>query len=195
MNGILPTGWQGRLLALTLLFATFAAAYFLLVAPWYYLYSVREARIARERTLLVKLNAVADELPRLHASAAKLRSAVDSDKLTFEGASDSIASAALQMRVEQSAGAAGVTVGSSEIIPARARGSYHRIGLRLLLSGSYENLIRLLVRLEAATPSLVIDDLQIRGLQRRLGIGGALPLDVSLEVSGFRETKIDAAKP
>ena len=56
----------------------------------------------------------------------------------LEGASDAIASANLQSRIEELAASAGATISSTESLPAEVRGGYRRIGLRYVLIGSYE---------------------------------------------------------
>jgi len=186
----LPIGWQGRVLALILLLVTLAAVYIVAAGPLLDLYAEQEAAAATRRSLLVKLSAVAGELPALEARVAELRTATDSHKLTLEGASDAIASAALQGSIEQFARAALVTIGSTESLPAEEQGEYHRIGLRLLISGPYEGLIQLLAKVEAATPPLVVDNLQIRSLLKRPGTPLAPGLDASLDVYGLRAKDI-----
>ena len=64
---------------------------------------------------------------------------------------------------------------------------YRRIGLRYVLSGSYETLVKFLVKLEAATPPLVIDNLHIHGVLRRPGTPAAAGLDAGLDVYAFRD--------
>ena len=53
-------------------------------------------------------------------------------------------------------------------------------------SGPYETLVKLLARLEAATPPLVIDNLHIHGVLRRPNAQTASGLDAGLDVYGFR---------
>lgn len=149
--------------------------------------------------LLPRLQAAAAELPSLRTRITRLRSAARSSKLTLEGASDAIASADLQSRIDALASSVGAAIGSSESLPAVARGPYRRIGLRLALSGPYETLIKLLARLEAATPPLVIDNLQIHGVSRRPGLPRSefdQGLDAGVDVYGFRRSeKTVSAKP
>jgi general secretion pathway protein M len=181
-------------LALILSLAVLAFAYLLIVAPLLDFYAEREATIETRRMLLPRLNAAKGELPLLRAQAAELHAAATTHKVTLEGASDAIASAALQSHIEEVTAAAGATIGSAEGLPAEARGTYRRIGLRLVLSGPYETLVALFAKLEAATPPLIIDNVQIRGLQRRAGVSEPLSLDAGFDVYGFRADE-GAAKP
>jgi general secretion pathway protein M len=193
VNANLPTGWQGRLLALALLLLAFAAMYLIVAAPLLDLYSERSMQAETRVALLTRLNAVAAELSALHARVDKSRTAMAAHRLTLEGASDAVASAALQGRIEPLATAAGMTIGSTEILAAEAKGEYHRIGLRLIVNGTYESLIKLLARIEATAPPLVVDDLDIRSPERRLGVASALELDASFDVYGFRAAETTTA--
>ena len=92
----------------------------------------------------------------------------------------------------------GALISSTESLPAEMRGGYRRIGLRYVLSGPYETLVKLLARLEAATPPLVIDNLHIHGVlrARRAGATATTGLDAGLDVYGYRANENPAtAKP
>ena len=190
------------MLALGMALVALAAAYLLIAAPLLDLYADRAVQIETRRALLLKLDAVAAELPKLRARLAALRGAADTSKVTLEGASDAIASAGMQGNIEKLAAATGETIGSAEGLPAKEEGGYRRIGLRLVLNGPYESLVKLLGRLEIATPPLVIDNLQIHSMQRRPGpatFASAESVNASVEIFGFRAAQpsaqpTDAAK-
>jgi hypothetical protein len=192
----LPTGWQGRLLALSLLLVTLGGAYLLVVSPLLDLYEERAALLEDRRLLLPRLRATADELPALRDRVEQQRAAAGNRKITLEGASDAIAAATLQSRIEELATSVGVTIGSTESLPVEARSGYRRIGLRYVLSGQYETLVKFLAKLEFATPPLVIDNLHIHGVLRRPGTPAASGLDAGLDVDAYRDgEKSVAAKP
>jgi general secretion pathway protein M len=183
----MPTGRQGQLLALSLLFVALGGVYFLVVSPLLGLYAERAAVLENRRMLVPRLRAAADELPALRARVEQLRAAAGTRKITLEGASDAIAAATLQSRIEELAVSAGATIGSTESLPAEARSGYRRIGLRYVLSGSYETLVKFLAKLESATPPLVIDNLHIHGVLRRPGTPAAAGLDAGLDVYAYRD--------
>ena len=158
------------MLAVGLLLLVLGSLYFLAVAPLVELYQQREARLEDGRMLLPRLQAVAAGLPALRARVAELRAAARTRKVTLDGASDAIASANLQSRIEGFATSVGATIGSTESLPAETLDGYRRIGLRFALNGSYETLVRLLAKLEEATPPLVVDNLQVHGVLRRPGL-------------------------
>jgi len=183
----MPTGRRGQLLALSLLLVALGGVYLLIVSPLLGLYAERAAVLENRRMLVPRLRAAADELPFLRARVEQLRAAAGTRKITLEGATDAIASATLQSRIEELASSAGATIGSTESLPAEARSGYRRIGLRYVLSGSYETLVKFLARLESATPPVVIDNLHIHGVLRRPGTPAAAGLDAGLDVYAYRD--------
>jgi general secretion pathway protein M len=192
----LPTGRQGQLLALLLLIVALGGIYLLAAAPLLDFYAGRAAVLEDARMLVPRLKAAADELPVLRARVAELRARAGTRNVTLEGASDAIASANLQSHIAELAASVGVTIGSTESLPAEVRGGYRRIGLKYALSGQYETFVQFLAKLEAATPPLVIDNLQIHGVLRRPGAPAASGLDAGLDVYGFRNNEnLVAAKP
>jgi len=192
----MPSGRRGQLLALSLLLAALGGVYLLVASPLLGLYAERAAVLENRRMLLPRLRAAAEELPILRARVEQLRVAAGTRKITLEGASDPIAAATLQSRIEELAASAGATIGSTESLPAEARSGYRRIGLRYVLSGSYETLVKFLAKLEAATPPLVIDNLHIHGVLRRPGTPANAGLDAGLDVYAYRDgEKTAAAKP
>src|SRR5262249_56016132 len=130
----MPTGRQGRLLGLGLLFVALGGVYLVVVSPLLDLYAERAALLEDRRMLLPRLRAAAGELPELRARVEQLRTTAGTRKITLEGASDSLAAAALQSRIEELAASVGATIGSTESLPAEARPGYRRIGLRYALT-------------------------------------------------------------
>jgi hypothetical protein len=190
------TGYQGRLLALLLLLVVLGGVYLVVAAPILELYAGRAAVVEDRRMLVPRLKATAEELPGLRAQVTKLRATAGTHKVTLDGSSDAIAAANLQSHIAELAASVGVTIGSTESLPVEVRGGYRGIGLRYTLSGPYENLVKLLGKLEAATPPLVIENLHIHGVLRRPGTPLASALDAGLDVLGFRDNdKPVAAKP
>jgi general secretion pathway protein M len=185
-----------------LLLLLLAGFYLFAVAPLVALYQQRAATIEDDRMLLPHLQAVAVELPTLRARLAELRSAARTRKVTLDGASDALAAATLQSRIEALAASVGATIGSTESLPVAVTQGYRRIGLRFVLSGPYETLVRLLAQLRQATPPLVVDNLQFHGVLRRpvlpqqLQGGGAGGLDAGVDVYGFRsDGRTASARP
>ena len=180
-------------MALSLLFVALGGVYFVAISPLLGLYAERADVLENRRMLVPRLRAAADELPALRARVEQLRAAAGTRKITLDGASDAIAAATLQSRIEELATSAGATIGSTESLPAETRPGYRRIGLRYVLSGSYETLVKFLTKLESATPPLVIDNLHIHGVLRRPGTPAAAGLDAGLDVYAYRDGEKSAA--
>jgi hypothetical protein len=181
-----------------LLLVALAGVYFLVVTPLVDLYAERQAVLENRRMLLPRLQVVAEELPGLRMKVSELRATVGTRKVTLDGSSDAVAAANLQSRIEELAASVGAMISSTESLPAEMRGGYRRIGLRYVLNGPYETLVKLLARLEAATPPLVVDNLHIHGVlrARRGGVATTTGLDAGLDVYGYRANENPvAAKP
>ncbi len=144
--------------------------------------------------LASRLVAAARELPALRARLAEQRATANTSKITLDGANDAIASANLQSRVEALATSLGVTLGSTEALPAVDRGGFRRIGLRIAVRGEYESLVRLFGAIDASVPPLVLDNLHIRSVLRPAGMPGIAKLDAGFAVYGVRgnDTPISA---
>jgi general secretion pathway protein M len=191
LNPTLPIGWRGRVLALGIAFFVLAAFYAAAVVPALDLYAANEAIAETRRAVAARLNTMAHELPALRVQVANLRVAALGDKQTLEGESDAVAAAVLQGRIGEIAGGAGMMIASSEILASEVQDGYRRLGLRLVVNGSYDSLTYLLAGIEKATPPLIVDNLQIRSVQRRprATAESFAPLDASFEMFGFRLDK------
>jgi len=202
--GNLPTGLLGRWLALALLLLALGIAYLVAVVPVLDLYAERQAGLEQRRLLEPRLRAAADQLPGLRTQLAELQASSSNRKIMLEGSSDAIASANLQSRIDELAASAGITVASTEGLAPENRGSYRRIGLRIVVNGEYDNLLALLAAIDKATPPLVVDNLQIRARLQALAMlqapnaprqapPGATRLDAGFEVYGFRRQETPLA--
>jgi general secretion pathway protein M len=188
-------GRRGRLLALFLLLLALAGVYLLVVAPLLDAYAELENALENRRMLIPRLDASGADVPALRDRVAELRTAASTHVVALDGASDAIASANLQSRIQELAAAAGVAIRSTESLPAEARGDYRRIGVHLMLTATYDNLLTLLGKLQTAMPPLAIDNLRIRGVLTRAGAPVA-NVGVGFDVYGFRTSETgDVAKP
>jgi len=178
----LPTGPRGRLLALGILALLLAALWLGAIAPLLEWHAAREEELRQRSALAARMSAVAESLPRLRRDAA-----ADSGALPalLEGASDSIAGAALQSQVQDMAGQAGVTLGSAELLPVEAAGRYRRVALRLSANGSWTALVMLLQAMETATPRMLVEEL---GVQSALSLapGAAQRVSANITLVAFR---------
>jgi general secretion pathway protein M len=182
----LPTGKPGRALALSILCVIIGLIYAGVIAPLVDLYRGGEVTLADRQLLVPKLEQLAAEVPALRARLAALQAAGAGHEVVLDGATDALAAANLQSRLEQLAAANGVTIASTEAVVTEDRGPYRRIGLRLAVNGQYEAIIKLLAAVEEASPPMVPGNLQIHGLFRAIEIRTGYPLETRFEVYGFR---------
>jgi general secretion pathway protein M len=174
------------MLALGILAAAIAVVYLAVVLPLEVLYADHQAMLEDRAMLASRLRTTAAELPALRTRLAELRATASTSNLTLDGASDAIAAANLQSRLEALATSLGVTLGSTEALAAEDRGGFRRIGLRIALSGGYDNLVKLLGAIERSAPPLVLDNLRIRNMLRPAGAPGTAKLEAGFEVYGVR---------
>jgi len=184
MTGTLPTGRPGQALALALLGLVLVMAWFAVVAPLLDWHAERAVALDGRAALARRMAQVAATLPDLRraTSTAPTGPAV---LALIEGGSDAVAGAALVQAMQDMAGRAGAALSSTETLPAEAAGAYRRVGVRVALSATWPVLVELLRAVNQASPQLLVDDLQLRGM-RQYGVAGEPPLDASFVAIGFR---------
>jgi hypothetical protein len=186
MSTALPVGARGRALALALTALALAFLWFGAVAPLIAWYADRDERLQHDRTVSAHMMMMVQTLPALkqQAEAAATRASGRQEKL-LEGATDGIAAAALQGRVETLAGAAGTAVESAETLPAEPAGAHRAISVRIAMTAPWPALIRLLAALAGADTPIVVDQLQLRA-PPRTSKDTDWPIDASFTVTGYR---------
>jgi len=184
MAAALPTGRQGRILAVGLLVLAAILIWFGLAAPLMDFYQAQAAKLAERAALAQRMAGLAAELPDLRTRAATMPTS--NDTATFEGATDALAGATLQSQLQSLAGTVGATLSSLETLTAEQSGPYRRIGVKLSIGAPLPVLVQLLAQIEQARPPMLIDDLQIHGSPIVLPGAQASALDIGFTVYGFR---------
>jgi general secretion pathway protein M len=162
------------------------------LAEWY---NSRAETLLEQRALAERMDGLAASLPALRQMVAAGAGNREAAGATLTGASDSVASATLQERVQAMATAAGATLSSVETLPAESTGAWRRIGLRVSLTVSWPVLINLLRALDEATPRMLVDDLHVHGTVL-VAHPVVLPLPTAFTVYAFRPgTGTAAAHP
>ena len=179
----LPEGARGRALALALTVAALASVWVAVVDPLIGQYQEQAETLAQRRVLARRMEAVAAALPSYRRQAEAAQGVGAAAPALLTEATDTLAAAALQERVQALAQQAGATVASAEALPAEPAGPYQRIGLRVSLSTTYPKLIEVLRRVADASPPMLVDDLR---LQRWLALGGHDGIEASLTIIAFR---------
>jgi general secretion pathway protein M len=131
-----------------------------------------------------RMEAVAGSLPDLRRRSEEVASRGPTTAL-LEGGTDALAGAALQARLRDIATRLQLQFDSAEILSAEEAGGLRRIGVRISTITPWPVLARLLRELDAASPRLLVDDVQ---LQASVSLAGGVtrPLTASFTVFGFR---------
>ena len=181
--GDLPEGVRGRVLAVALLVVVLAALWAGVVVPLTDWFADRTDTIDRQTTLARRMGQIAADLPALRAQAASTQAAAP--VAVLDGASDAVAGAALQQRLQQIGASLGATLSSTEVLAGEPIGAYRRIGVRLAVSARWPVIVRLLEAIAVNTPRLLVNDVQIQAL-RAVAVEADPAMNVTMIVFGFR---------
>ncbi len=165
------------------------------IAPVWGWYDDRAELLRRQRAIAHRMASLVETLPALRRQVATVdnaaRGGANNDAaVLLTGASDPVAAASLQQRIEELATRAGVRVGSEEILPAQAEGDLRAIAVRLTLTAPFPSLVGLLLALSRSETPMVVDELLLRGPPGKPG-DDDLPVDVSMTVTSYRAAKAE----
>ncbi len=182
----LPTGRNGRILAVLIALLALALLWSAIASPLIGWYDDRAEALQQRRVLAERMALLVQRLPQLRAQARALNASGRAGAgALVAGGSDAVASAAIQAKVSAMASSLGLSLSSTETLAGTRAGAYRRVGVRISLDAAFPVVVRLLAAIEAAQPSLLVDDLQIHGT-RLLGQSDSAPLNVALTVLGYR---------
>jgi general secretion pathway protein M len=194
----LPGGARGQALAVAITLLVAAAVWVGAVAPLWGWYDDRAELLRRQHAIAHRMASLVDTLPALQREAATVKDAAastggpgnDTSAVLLTGASDPVAAASLQQRIEELAAQAGVRVGSEEILPAQPEGDLRAIAVRLTMTAPYRSLVGLLLALARSETPMIVDELLLRGPPGKPGEDDP-PIDASLTVTSYRSAKAD----
>ena len=190
----LPTGRMGQMLALGLTSLPAAAIVLGVVMPLTAWYGERADALIQRTALMQRMQALAAAVPELQEQAEAAAASKAGTSALLEGDSDSIASAALQERLQAILMQAGVQLSSVETLPGEEAGAYRRIRLRVSFNASWPVLLGVLKDLHLATPSILVDELQLRAALHRINTPSGT-FDVSCAILAFRSGTAEADAP
>lgn len=156
-----------RLIAVGLLVLVVAAALRLVVLPIAAAILDQRAEIAEQRILLERYRRIAARAPVVEAQLAALGEELRAAEAFLAPGPDSVVAAELQNRVKRVIEASGAVMQSAQVLPAQDEGGFRRIGLRVRLSAGIGALTRTIHALEAGTPYLFLDNVDIGAQQIR----------------------------
>lgn len=179
-----PTGPRGRALALGVTLVMVALAWALIAQPLIAWHAELGQAVENRSAVARRMEAIAGSLPELRRRSEDVASLGPTGAL-MEGGTDALAGAALQARLRDIAAQVELQFDSAEILAAEQAGGLRRIGVRISTITPWPVLARLLGELDAASPRLLVDDVQ---LQASVSVTGGVtrPLTATFTVFGFR---------
>lgn len=191
--GTLPTGRRGQVLAIGIGLLAIALLWLGIIDPIRSWYDDRAMLLERRQALLVRMQEVAGTLPALRTTAAEKQNQGDAaDGTMLPGASDAVAAADLQQRVQAMASAAGVNLSAVETLPATTTGKWHRVSLRISMNAPWPVLMQLMQSIETSPTRILIDDVHFHS-STLVTHPTVLPVQASMVLYGFREASPGAA--
>jgi len=190
---LFSTPWISRLAALLLLIVAIAAAYSFILEPIIVGYGETDSRIEEVREQLSRYQRMAAARPALERQIQQVATEQTSDGYYLSGGTDALVAAGLQDQVNALVEAKGGSLRSIQPMPGIDEQGFRRITLRVQMTATIEALFETLYALEAGTPMLFIEnlDIQSRSIRRRSNEAGgqdvpdAPLLTVGFDLSGF----------
>lgn len=186
MNEAMTSGRRGQALAVALTVAVLGSLWVAVVSPLLGFYTGQSARLTDQRRLEEHMAAVAASLPALLREAVQLQSSARRTKtIALVAPSDAVAGAIVQQRMRDLAATTGITLTSVETLPAEQSVGYRSISLRMTCATAWPRFIALLQALEATTPRMLIDDLDLE-VSPGVSYPDGVMIAVSFTVIAFR---------
>ena len=187
----LPQG-KRRLLALSVLAALIALAYFIFVMPLVVLADSYDERIDRLGTQLASSRQILGDGVTAREQLRQVALAEKRSGYYLESDRPTLAAAELQRRVKQIVERHGGNIVSSQVLGERTEDGLQRVVLRVNMRMELPVLERILHDLETQPPVLVLDNVTIvsrpsGSTAKWRGSGEQQELDASLDVMGYRK--------
>jgi general secretion pathway protein M len=175
-------GWVSRLAALALSAGVAFALYLFVVAPIVTGYAETDAAVAQAAELLDRYRRVAAARPALQERLDALKSRQSEIGTYLSGETDALAGAELQELVNATVAKGGGGLRSVQILPVKADGGFRRIGVRVQMTATIAQVLRVLHGLEAGSTLLFVDNLEVSNRRARRRRNQPVEMDPTLLV-------------
>jgi general secretion pathway protein M len=186
LSHTLPAGRRGQALAVGVTLLAMALLWFGIVEPARSFVEDQAATLEQRQALLHRMQQVAATLPGLRAAATDVPAAGAGAKAAMlPGASDAVAAADLQERIQKMAATAGTNLTAVETLPMSPAGKWHKVSLRVSLNAPWPVLMDLLRAIDSSPMRILVDDVHFHTatvVTRPV----VLPVQASMVVYGFR---------
>jgi general secretion pathway protein M len=159
--------WIGRALALALLLALVAFAYYVVLVPLRESYDTTDQAIAEARELLARYEKLAAGRPDLEAQVAELQARQSTQGNYLSGGTDALAAAELQERVNAIITSNGGTLRSIQVLPAEDENGFRRVAMRMQITATTPALFNIVYALESEAPLLFVDNFDVQARRKR----------------------------
>lgn len=182
------TPWIGRLAALLLLLLVIAAAYTFVVEPIIIGYGEADQKLEDIHEQISHYQRLAAMRPALARQVEQSGSHGISANYYLSGGTDALAAAGLQDRVNALIAGKGGSLRSVQPLPGVDVQEFRRITVRVQMTGTIEAVFETVYELEAGTPLLFVENLDIQSRlvrQRTEKVGVRDVTDAPLLTAGF----------
>jgi general secretion pathway protein M len=181
--------WQGRALALALLFIVVLAAYLVLARPLLALHHGYEEAIDQAEDRLQHYNNIIAHRDALKQRLEVIQRRRAAQDFYLEHNSPTLAAAELQEHVKRVVADSQGTLLSTQILPEKAEGQLVKVTVKVAMRGSTETLQKVFHTLEGGRPLLFLDEVFIRAYSLRRGRQTSVSeMEIRFDLSGYLRT-------
>lgn len=178
-----------RSLALAILFGLVAVLYLGVAQPLIDSYAATRSSVSELQDTLERYRRAAHDLGPRQAELAALKQHRSAQEGFLEGANDTLLAVQIQNRIKTLTDASHAELRSSQVLPPQEEGKLRRISVRGQVTTTLAGAQRLFYGLEAATPLLFIDNVDLRArpadLRDRASTGVSDTIDLQFDVYGY----------
>jgi len=188
-----PVGWGHRLATLALLVLVVGGAFYVLVDRlWIDRYRYYRTHLEQQQGRLEQLERMAASRESIQRLITGIRQDRAAAAQYLDQSAPPLAAAELQQRVKAVVESAGGTLRSTQALPPAEEGGATKVTISATMTGDTDSLQKILYKLEAQTPLLFVDNLDVtaRETRPRLASGrlanySRVQLTVQFEISGY----------
>ena len=151
-----------RLAALSLLALVLSAAYWSVQRYWFGTYHHYRDNIEQVQARIQRYNSMLAMRPELEKQLQSVQADHSVDAYYLTDASPTLAATSLQQQARQAIESNGGSIVSTQILPITSEGLFTRVTIKVQMTGDTEAVQKMLYSLEAASPLLFVDNVQVR---------------------------------
>jgi hypothetical protein len=178
--------WGARIAAVGLLFGLVFAIYGLLVMPVLEAHKGLDLALMDARDQIARYGRLAAKQSAVEALLSDLDTRQSDSGIYLRGSTDALAAVELQDRINKQAKRTGGTLRSIQVLKSETNESFKLVAIKVDLITTMSALHKLLYSLEVERPFVVIRNLDIKSVRRRVDKRTKEPiLSIKFEICGF----------